>query len=200
MEFSGVDELESVNISLPMAELLDPAVFLDGPNTNMIEIDMPAANRCKEIFNKILVSRNALDSKTTIGASAKLSFNFYLNPAPFNSSMDCHAHHVINKMPEGFTPDLSLKGCINGLGLIWNSRIETEEPRQAELVLGSANGDLAFYSPTLSFAAMINQPDYFGDIPLPIEMTPGRYYPTKFYIKQSGTELVVSLKKFIQRN
>jgi len=200
MEFSGVDKLESVNISLPLAELLDPAAFLYGSYANTIEINMPVANRCKEIFNTIIVTRSLIDAKAGIQVPARLSFNFYLNSAPFNSSMDCHAHHAFNKMPYGFNPVLSRGGCINGLGLIWNSEIEVDETNYTEMLLGSANGDLAFYSPTISLAAIANRPDFVGDVPLPIVMTPGRYYPTKFHIKQSGTELVVSLEKFVHRN
>jgi hypothetical protein len=68
---------------------------------------------------------------------------------PLVQSVDCNAHHALSKMPAIYRPILLPGGCINGLGLLWQSVFVSNENRQIEMLLGSANADLAFlYSPT----------------------------------------------------
>ncbi len=193
LEFKAVDDLDNVGIVLPISELINSS-------SPSIEISLPNANQYKDIFNKIFVNSNSMDPISGMPGSAHISFNFYLNESLFNSSEDCNMHHAWTNMPAGYSPILTPGGNINGLDQLWQPVIETNESRQIELLLGSSHASLAFYSPTVSTEVLLNHPDFIGEIPLPPTMTPFRYYPTAYHIKQVDNDLIVKLEKFVLKN
>lgn len=200
MEFKPEGVLDKVGLLIPAAELANQFSFPGGPNTlGMVEINMPET-RGNLIFDQIILTYSPQVQSTGILKDPHINFNFYFNGSPSNCQMDCETDHPLARMPLGFHPLTSDGGCILGLGRLWCQNDQYYKRNQAGVLLGSANDDLAFYSPTASMEVLANYPDLEGEIPLPPFMTPSRYYPTKYQIRQLGNDLLVTLEKFVRKN
>ena len=200
MEFKSEGILDKVGLVIPVKELSHQFSFPGGPNTlGMLEINMPET-RGNQIFDQIILTYSPREQSLGLMKDPHINFNFYFNGSPSNCQMDCEMDHPLSRMPLGFHPLATESGCILGLGRLWVQHNEFYELHQAGVLLGSANDDLAFYSPTASMEVLANHPEFRGDIPLPPVMTPFRYYPTQYQILQIGNELQITLEKFVQKN
>jgi len=200
MEFKTEGVLDKVGLVIPVAELGNQFSFSGGPNTlGMLEITMPET-RGNQIFDQIILTYSPKEQSLGLLRDPHINFNFYFNGSPSNCQMDCETDHPLSRMPFGFHPLASEEGCIMGLGRLWIQHNQFYELNQAGVLLGSANDDLAFYSPTASMEVLANHPDFGGEIPLPPVMTPSRYYPTHYQIRLIGNDLHVTLEKFAQKN
>lgn len=200
LEFKAPGELDKVGLVIPLKELTDEFSFPLGKNDpGTLEIKMPET-RGNQIFDRIVLTYFPQNLNSAPLKDPHINFNFYFNGSPTNCELDCEADHPLARMPLGYSPVPMFGGCIIGLGRLWIQSLKFYELHQADILLGSANDDLAFYSPTASIEVLANHPDLGGEIPLPPAMTNSRYYPTYYHIRQVGNELQVTLEKFRQKN
>lgn len=200
MEFKTEGVLDKVGLVIPGVGLSNQFSFPGGQDhSGTLEINMPET-RGNQIFDQIILTYSPRKQSAGLLKDPHINFNFYFNGSPSNCQMDCETDHPSTRMPLGFHPLSTEGGCILGLGRLWIQNDQFYERHQAGILLGSANDDLAFYSPTASMEVLANHPDFTGEIPLPPVMTLSRYYPTQYSIQQVGNDLLITLEKFAQRN
>jgi hypothetical protein len=200
LEFKTPGILDKVGLVIPLKELTDEFSFPFGKNDlGTLEITMPET-RGNQIFDRIVLTYFARNQNSAPLNDPHINFNFYFNGSPSNCELDCETDHPLARMPLEYIPVPMFGGCIIGLGRLWMQSQKFYELHQAAIFLGSAKDDLAFYSPTASIEVLANHPDLGGEIPLPPVMTPSRYYPTYYHMRQIGDELHITLEKFRQKN
>lgn len=200
IEFKVSDVPDKIGLVLPLKELGNPITFSGGASySGIVELGVPTVTRGLLIFDQIVITYSGKGVTSGALNYPLVNFNFYSNSSPFQCHLDCEAEHARYKMPSGFLPLSADDGCVTGLGLLWAPEVNSFQQDQTGVLLGSANDDLAFYSPMASMEVLTNHPDIRGDIPQPAVMTSSRYYPTQYRIWQEGSDLYVSLERFVQK-
>lgn len=200
IEFKSTDVLDKVGLVLPLKDLGNQfSISAGAGHYGSIELHIPTETRGKLIFDQVVVTYADTKNLNGILNFPHLNFNFYSNSSPYQCPLDCEPEHARHRMPSGFQPISADEGCVTGLGLLWAPEENSFEQNQTGILLGSANDDLAFYSPMASMEVLANHPDIRGDIPQPAVMTSSRYYPTQYRIKQEGSDLYVTLERFVQK-
>ncbi len=200
IEFKATDVPDKIGLVLPIKELGNPFTFSGGAGySGIVELGVPTETRGLLIFDQIVITYSDKGVASRALNFPLMNFNFYSNSSPFQCHLDCEPEHARYRMPSGFQPLSADDGCVTGLGLLWAPEVNSFEQDQTGVLLGSANDDLAFYSPVASMEALTNHPEIRGDIPQPAVMTSSRYYPTQYRIWQVGSDLYVSLERFVQK-
>lgn len=202
VEFKENNEPVSIGIVIPMELFkqipLHKSTVYGEAAFQKFYLDLPEETISKLLFDHVMLVYNPNGHAPGAFQFPQMNFSFYMRS---RNSAESYIHQPIQEMnsallPAGFQPIQS----IGSWGQLWirnNSPVLQDCFILHDVLAGTMDRHLAFYSPMASIELIKNNPAVSAPIPLPLKVEQSGYYPTTYSIRQEGNNLVVSLENLV---
>jgi hypothetical protein len=202
VEFKENNKPVSLAIVIPM-DLFKPmpsykSTVYGNAGFQKFYLDLPQETIPGLLFDHVMIVYNPNGHAPGAFQFPQMNFSFYIKSRKLAESYN--AQKLQDMMSELMPAEFIPIQAIPGWGEFWvrsNSPVLQDCFILHDMVSGSIDRNLAFYSPMASMELIKNNPQVTARIPLPPKVKQPGFYPSSYSIKQEGNDLVVSLENMV---